>query len=1362
MPTTTAHGRASQRDHQAVGHVGIVSGEGIDNRRVIGAEDEQGAVGRHSQRPREHDLSARVGLLDALQVLCAVWRSPRRELLDHVVEQDEVRHNTTFLRVRIAYPHSRRTLTCATGSVAGSAYRALAVGNPTTPRVERVQSGLDRPYFVRAERDHIWIGLSRVGGTNLPYRRYRSVAAVACKEALPPLNESPAIPHSPSPITHHPPTSTYRVQLNAGFTFNDARAIVPYLDDLGIGALYTSPFLCATPGSTHGYDVTDYGSLNPEIGSDEDLQSLTTALRERGLGQLVDVVPNHMGIAGGANAWWQDVLENGRTSAYAEFFDIDWRPLKEELRGKILLPVLGDHYGVVLERGELELRYADGAFTVHYYETRLPIAPTTYPMILTMALEGEVRPSPAMGRGWGRGLGVRDLLPEDDPQLLEFLSIMTAFERLPPQDERDPDLIAERRREQIVAKRRLADLVAASPEVARAVEETVRALNGNPAEPHAGGFDALDRLLDAQSYRLSSFRTAGEEINYRRFFAINELAAVRQEVPEVFAAAHDLLLRLLAAGAVTGMRIDHPDGLWDPAGYFRELQRAAWLTGRGVEESRQSSKQHDSSQLLDWNEIEPALAEGWPGQSDNGAALAERLPLYVIVEKILEPGEPLPNDWAVHGTVGYEFARATTGLFVDPAHRRAFDELYTRFSGERRPFAAIAYGAKGLMLRTALASETNVLARALNRISEQNRRTRDFTLSALRHAVREVIASFPIYRTYIACETLTPLPRHPEGTRPISMGEGGSKAPLPAHRERGWGEGLPPSDRDRRAIERAVALAKRRNAASDLSVFDFIADVLLLREEHPLSESERAERCRFVMRFQQLTGPVMAKGVEDTAFYIYNRLLALNEVGSDPAAFGTSVAEFHRQNTERARRWPYALLTSSTHDTKRSEDVRARIAVLSELPREWRAAVNRWARLNRRHKTRVEGTPAPDRNDEYVFYQTVLGAWPWGMETPDAEFVERIDAFMLKAVREAQVHTTWINPDEAYEAALREFVRAALDTSRPNPFLEDIATLRETIDHTGAINALAQQLLKLTAPGVPDIYQGTEVWDQSLVDPDNRRPVDYRQRARLLRGLQRRRPGRRLAADLLETKADGRVKLYLTSRALACREAHPDLFARGDYIPLTAEGTAADHVVAFARRDADREFIVAVPRLVAGLIGRERRDPIGPDIWGDTRLRLPGAEPGARYRDIFSGETIKASVSDDGTLLHLADVFAAFPFALLERALSVGLAVGDRGLSHLNDVSTREQPGGSRHAVESWRALDPIHPPSEVLAKSPWRHILAAAGALVKVDGHGDWKSRWWCLRGERRGRRLHGCWESRGLVQVPMPSDSVKQAAYW
>ena len=977
----------------------------------------------------------------------------------------------------------------------------------------------------------------------------------------------------------YPPSSTYRVQLNAGFPFADAERIVPYLRQLNAGALYTSPFLTATPGSTHGYDVTDYAAINPEIGTDDDLLRLASALVNHGLGFLVDVVPNHMGIATGANAWWQDLLENGRSSPYASYFDIDWRPLKEELRGKILLPVLGDPYGVVLERGELRLALEEGAFTVHYHETPLPIAPPTYPLILTPALE-------RLGN-----------LDEEDPARLELASIITACQSLPDSTVADPDALTARRHEQIVIKRRIADLMASSPDVAAAIDASIAEINGDPEQPHS--FDTLDHLLDAQTYRLSSFRTAGEEINYRRFFAINELAAVRQEEGEVFAAAHARLLHLLAQDAITGLRIDHPDGLWDPAGYFRDLQRAAYRALTNMPEDEEPA----------WEEIDPVLGDAWAGQSGAGAKLAERLPLYVVVEKILEPGESLPQDWAVHGTVGYEFARATTGLFVDPANRRAFDQLYARFTGEQRTFAAIAYDTRDLMLRTALASETNVLARAVNRISEQNRRTRDLTLSSLRHALREVIANFPIYRTYIVCN----------------------------------GQGVP--ERDRRAIERAVRDAKRRNPSVDPSVFDFLLDVLLLREDPALGEQELAERCHFVMKFQQLTGPVMAKGVEDTAFYVYNRLIALNEVGGDPASFGGSVAEFHRQNAERANRWPFALLTSSTHDTKRSEDVRARISVLSEIPREWRAAINRWARLNRKYKTRLEGAAAPDRNDEYLFYQTVLGVWPWGEKTLSPEVIARIEAAMLKAAREAQVHTTWINPDPDYEEALSRFVRQTLAPG--SPFLEDIVPLRDLVAHVGAFNALSQQLLKLTAPGVPDLYQGTELWDQSLVDPDNRRPVDYAARAKLLDGLQHR-PNVRSAASLLKKKDDGRLKLFVTMTALAERTAWKELFTEGEYLPLAADGAAADHVVAFARRHEDEEFVVVVPRLLVGLIGQELRDPIG-DVWGDTRLLLPHAEEGSMYQDLLTFTFHNATAAEPGATLPLSAVFAHLPMALLHR-----------------------------------------------------------------------------------------------------------------
>ncbi|MGH2562480.1 MAG: malto-oligosyltrehalose synthase, partial [Thermomicrobiales bacterium] len=708
------------------------------------------------------------------------------------------------------------------------------------------------------------------------------------------------------------PRATYRVQLNAGFTFVDARRIVPYLARLGVDTLYASPIFKASLGSMHGYDVTDFGTLNPEIGTVDAFRALVADLQRHAMGLILDVVPNHMGIRGGANAWWLDILENGQTSPYATFFDVDWRPLKPELRDKVLLPVLGDHYGVVLERGELELRYAAGAFTVWYFRQPLPIAPPTYPAILRPPLDELV-----------------ELLEAADPRMLEYQSIITAFERLAANDVRHAGQTAERQREQVVAKRRLDDLLRDVPEIERAVVATVVRLNGTLGEPSS--FDDLDHLLDWQSYRLAFWRTAAEEINYRRFFAINELVAIRQEEPAVFDATHELLLRLIGEDAVTGVRIDHPDGLLDPAGYFARLQERA-----------------------------PS-------------------PLYLVVEKILEHGESLPDDWAVNGTVGYEFARLTTGLFVNPANRKAFNTIYQRFTGRTGTYDDLIYEQKQLIMRVALASEVNVLARALNRISEQRRTTRDFTLNSLRFALREVIACFPVYRTYITCDNGTV------------------------------------SDRDRRYIETAVARAKRRNPASDLATFDFIRDVLLLRFAPDATERQRLEQCRFCLKFQQLTGPVMAKGVEDTTFYIDNRLVSLNEVGGDPMRFGVDAAEFHRANEERLRRWPHAMLTSSTHDTKRSEDVRARIDVLSEMPREWRAVINRWSRLNRRLKSRVEGEFAPDRNDEYLFYQLLLGAWPFGMDRPDAAFIDRIAATMLKAIHEAQVHTSWINPHEEYD-----------------------------------------------------------------------------------------------------------------------------------------------------------------------------------------------------------------------------------------------------------------------------------------------------------------------------------------------------------
>jgi (1->4)-alpha-D-glucan 1-alpha-D-glucosylmutase len=968
-------------------------------------------------------------------------------------------------------------------------------------------------------------------GTNLALK----LAGVVCDDACLFECRGQRVPTDSPSAGKRVPRATYRLQFHAGFTFRDAEAIVPYLARLGVSHLYASPIFKANPGSMHGYDTIDYGALNPEIGTEAEFAALVETLQRHEMGLVLDFVPNHMGIGKGRNAWWQNVLEFGSFSAYAPFFDIDWEPLKPELEGQVLLPVLGDQYGVVLENKELKLGFAEGAFALSYYGLPLPISPRTYPMILRRALpavEAEHEP---------------DALP-----LLEFQSLIAAFERL---GDEEMDL-ADRDREQFLAKRRLAQLAEDDPGVRRAIQRAVKALNGVEGKP--ASFDALDDLITRQFYRLAFWRVAVDEINYRRFFAINELAAIRQEVPEVFDDTHRLLLRFVAEGKVDGIRIDHPDGLWDPAGYFQRLQRAVAEAGQSI---------------------------------------------YVVIEKILEHGETLPPEWPVDGTVGYEFAQSAGGLFVDAKNRKAFDEIYGRFTGFSERFNDLVYDKKKLIMRVALASEVNVLARALDRLSEFRRRTRDFTHNSLRDAMIEVIACFPIYRTYASCD--------PECE----------------------------TEADRAAIEHAVNDAIRRNPAADTGVFNFIRDILLLSPAGNLSDEQRAEQCRFVMKFQQLSGPVMAKGLEDTAFYIYFRLTSLNEVGGDPAQFGTDPREFHRQNAARLADWPHAMLNSTTHDTKRSEDVRARINALSEMPKVWRAALNRWARMNRKFKTKVEGALAPDRNDEYLLYQTLLGAWPAGMERPDEAFIARIDAYLLKAIREAQVHSSWIQPNDAYDGAASRFTHAILEAGNA-PFLDDFAGIQERVALDGAVNGLAQQALKLTSPGVPDLYQGSELWELSLVDPDNRRPVDFRLRERLLDAL----PSDDRAA-LVENWQDGRIKLYVTERLLAFRKERPELFAEGAYLPLNATGAKASHLVAFARQLGDDEVIVIAPRLVDALTGGGTTLPTG-EVWGDTTLPLPNAVKGERWRDLFTGAEFDLSES---RAIDLAAALAVLPVAALAR-----------------------------------------------------------------------------------------------------------------
>lgn len=938
------------------------------------------------------------------------------------------------------------------------------------------------------------------------------------------------------------PRATYRLQLNEDFTFSDATELIPYLADLGVSDLYASPYMKARPGSTHGYDVIDHNSLNPEIGSEEDYERLIETLRDHRMGQLLDIVPNHMGV-GSDNPWWMDVLEHGPSSPRARYFDIDWYPTNRPgLHGKVLLPVLGNHYRTVLEGGELALSFdaGEGSFSVGYYEHRCPLDPKSYPAVLE-DLEG---------------------LPEDE-HALELESLVTAFGNLPGQDVTDEEAIAERVRDAAINQIRLARLCAESAVISRAIEERVRLLNGDAADPES--FEGLHGLLEEQAYRLVFWRVASDEINYRRFFAINDLAGVRVEDEEVFDATHQFILRLVADGKVQGLRIDHPDGLYDPAGYFRRLQRAA------------------------------------------GAALGsdEEEPLYVLVEKILAHHEHLPEDWPVAGTTGYEFTNLVNGLFVDAAGEAGMDRAYRRFIGRRVDFEELLYDCKTLIMKEALASELNVLSRRLLAISGgfAGRRSHDFTINALRDALAEVVAEFPVYRTYAS--------------------EGGL------------------SEQDERYVEWAIARARKRSTAADTTVFDFIRDVLHLNVDGP--EEYRASVLAFVMKFQQYTGPVMAKGMEDTALYVYNRLPSLNEVGGEPERFSVSPAAFHHLNAERAKHWPHAMLASSTHDTKRGEDVRARINVLSEMPAEWRAALVRWGRLNRSRRREVDGDLAPSRNDEYLLYSTFLGAWP--LQDPDEEglvdFMERIKAYMEKAIREAQVHTSWTKVNEEYEEAVAGFVAAILSPDN-NLFLDDFLPFQRKIARVGALNALSQTLLKLTVPGVPDIYQGNDLWDLSLVDPDNRRPVDYGLRRKLLGDLKSMDPAE--TSSLLDGNIwkDGRCKLYLTWKALELRRALPELFESGGYVPLETAGEKADHLVAFARRYEDEAVIVVAPRLNSGLTDEDGSLIPASETWADTRVELPEDLAGVRLCNLLTGEKLEA-----GATLTAAKLLRGFPAALL-------------------------------------------------------------------------------------------------------------------
>jgi len=904
-----------------------------------------------------------------------------------------------------------------------------------------------------------------------------------------------------------PIRATYRLQFHRGFSFRDAADLVPYLAELGISHVYASPITEARPGSTHGYDIINHNRLNPEIGGEEEFRGLTRALHAHGMGLIVDFVPNHMGI-GPDNAWWRDVLEWGEQSPFARYFDINWHAARADLDGRVLLPVLGGQYGAILEKGEIALRFdpTEGSFSVWYFDHRFPISPYSYPAILADA--GEMLPGLARDFAALAGMAVA------------------------PARERAAEL-----------KRSLSNH-ANKPAVAAAIDMALRRFTGRPGDPDS--FDALHRLLEAQSYRIADWRAAAEEINYRRFFNINDLAGLRMELPELFEETHQLIFALIERGDVQGLRIDHVDGMFDPRGYCERLQQRV------------------------------------------GA------PLYVLVEKILARYEILP-DWPIAGTTGYDFVNQVLAIFVDPDGEAPMTRLYRRFAPLQQTFDEVLYASKKRIIEVNLASEMNVLAREFHLLAMRDRGTRDFTFNGMLAALEEVVAAFPVYRTYVA-------PRRASAD-------------------------------DRRYIDWALGQARKRWRGVDLSIFDFLRNVLTGAAAEPDRDPSPGGALHSAMHFQQVTGPVMAKGAEDTAFYRYVRLLALNEVGGDPRRFGMSVAAFHHVAQQRARQWPRAMVATATHDTKRGEDARARLALLSEMPREWRRRVFQWLRLNRSRRSEIDGESVPDRNVEYLFYQTLFGAWPPGMAPGDVagleSLAERVEAYMIKAARERKLETSWSNPNADYETALQRYVRAVLDGSRPNPFLAEFHAFVGGLARQGAITALAQLVLKLTVPGVPDIYQGGELWDFSLVDPDNRRPVDWDTRLALLNKLGGMQP-RDLAADW----QDGREKLFVTHRLLALRRAHSRLFAEGDYQPVEVAGDRSGHLCALARNHDGLSLVAAVPRLTHQLY----RDGETAD-WGEAEIVLP---PGGNWRDVFTGHRL-----DPQDRVAAAVLFADFPVSVL-------------------------------------------------------------------------------------------------------------------
>jgi (1->4)-alpha-D-glucan 1-alpha-D-glucosylmutase len=930
------------------------------------------------------------------------------------------------------------------------------------------------------------------------------------------------------------PLATYRLQFHAGFDFQAATDLVTYWADLGISDLYASPIFTARRGSTHGYDVVNPEEINPELGGEAGFETLIEALKQQQMGWLQDIVPNHMAFDS-QNYMLVDVLENGPDSKYRNFFDIDWNHRYGGINGRVLAPFLGKFYGDCLESGELQLQYNQDGLSINYYGLRFPLRIESYSHVLMYDLAR-----------------LREKLGRNDPNFVKLLGVLYMMKYIPSGEE------GRERYDQILfIKRILWELWNDCPDVKQYIEENIQVFNGEPGNPES--YNLLDNLLSDQFFRLSYWKVGNEELNYRRFFTVNDLISLRIEDQAVFDATHRFILEMVRQGKFTGLRIDHIDGLYDPAQYITRLREHA-----------------------------PDV--------------------YLVVEKILGPQEELPLNWSIQGTTGYDFMSKVNGVFCQQINQHEFTAVYEQFINRSVSCEALIDENKRLISGKHLAGDIDNLAHLLKEISDRHRYASDFTMYGLKRALVEILTLFPVYRTYISRQ-------------------GSRKA-------------------DQEIIRTVIEKAKE-NIPNFLNELYFIDKFLSLEFDDRLTDEDKELWVHFIMRLQQFSGPLMAKGVEDTVMYVYNRLLSLNEVGSHPGEFGISVEDFHTYNQTRCTQWPHAMNATATHDTKRGEDVRARLNVLSELPQEWEAHLRNWHAINAPLKEKANGIDTPDRNAEYFLYQTLLGSFPFDSED-SSNYVERVKAYMVKASREAKVYTSWQRPDEAYEGGILKFIDRILTETDDNLFLQEFRPFQRKIQHYGILNSLSQTLLKITAPGVPDFYQGTELWDLSLVDPDNRRPVDYEKRIHYLQEIKARAekdlPG--LLADLLKTPEDGRIKLFLIYQALQARRQQQELFQRGSYQKLTVVGSLKPHIIAFARDLGETRTIVIVPRLMTSLV-KEGEYPLGEQVWHETRiLQAPGSS--SVWQNLITGQEIQGEDT-----LWLKDILNQFPVALLTGVIEV-------------------------------------------------------------------------------------------------------------